>query len=444
MKHERLVETIGLPQNLEAERLVLGQVLITGGDAFPSLAEIVTGDAFTTQQHRLIWQAMTNMHAAGTAIDRVSLYHELSEAGLTEAVGGLTTLVELDADMPALSHPEQYAVIIAEIAEKRQALKVLDAAMTQILSGDPIQGTLTQLAGHLSNVGQVRDGDAPVRIGDALAAIGIDSLISPVTDRPGAIRLPWQNVQELIPALEPTQLMILAARPGLGKTAAGVQIGIYAALQGHGVLMFSLEMGIDEIVSRMIAERGQVNMHKFACGWKPSEVERSSIHRAAAELADLDFHLDRQLNRTGAAISRAVRKHVRKYPNTRLVIVDYLQLAGNESARSNRNEQISEITRGLKLLAMELNIVILALSQLSRDSEKAERPPRLSDLRDSGAIEQDANIVAFLHNRNGGRDTDQPTSEIDFIVAKNRKGALRTRTLTFLRNTTTFIDGKED
>ena len=148
MKHERLVETIGLPQNLEAERLVLGQVLVTGGDAFPSLAEIVTGDSFTTQQHRLIWQAMTNMHAAGTAIDRVSLYHELSEAGLTEAVGGLTTLVELDADMPALSHPEQYAVIIAEIAEKRQALKVLDAAMTQILSGDPIQGTLTQLAGQ--------------------------------------------------------------------------------------------------------------------------------------------------------------------------------------------------------------------------------------------------------------------------------------------------------
>lgn len=444
MRHSELIERMGLPASPDVERMLLGQILLQNS-IFPAIAEIVHEQDFSRRAHMLIWRAIASMHGEGKSIDRVSLAAALDAAGHLDAAGGLAAIAELDSGLPPFASPERWAEIVAEKADARRAITTLDAALQKLLQGNPVTSTLCGLGASLSRFDDGEMGKtAPIRAGEILESVGLDSLIRPAMAREGAIELPWPSVRDLIPALEPTELMILAARPGLGKTAAAVQIGIHAARQGHGVLMFSLEMALNEILSRMIAERGQVNMHKFACGWQPKETERHQIHQAATEIGELPFFLDQQLSRTVTAIARATRNHIRTHPGTRLVIVDYLQLAGSDSSRANRNEQISEISRGLKLLAMEMNVAILALSQLSRDSEKGERAPRLSDLRDSGAIEQDANIVAFLHNKGGAKDTDQPTTSVDFIVAKNRKGALRTRSLTFLRNTTTFIDGGND
>ena len=439
MRHEKLIEYLGLPASTEAERMLLGQILVNP-DIFPAMMDIVSAGDFSLERNRLIFAAMDALHRSGKAIDRITLYSHLSTAGKAEAAGGLSWISELDQDCPPVAHPESYAAIVSEKAFQRNAITTLSDAIKRMMAGESAAAVLAELSGI--GKGAENGADSAVRLGEAITQIGLDRLVAPARGRAGSISLPWNSLWDTIPALEPGQLIIVAARPGIGKSAAAVQMALHAARQGNHVVLYSLEMGIEETIGRILAAESQVNLHAARCGYKLTPEDRRKLKEAAAELctSDYPFYLDKHLVRTGPAISRATRRHAQKHP-LHMIVIDYLQLAGSENQKINRNEQIAEITRSLKLLAKELEIVVVVLSQLSRDGDKAGRPPQLSDLRDSGAIEQDADKVIFLHQKNGGRDTDQPTCEVDFIVAKNRSGTLRARTLTFLRNYTKFVDG---
>lgn len=430
------------PNDLQAEESVLGAMLLSK-EAIGIASEILTADDFYKPAHGHIFEAITALHGAGEPADPVTVADELRRAGLLDAIGGPSILVHLQTATPATSNAQRYARIIEEHALLRRLINVAgEIAEASYDLPDDVTKVVDHAESLVFQVAQRRVTDTMAPIHDLLDA-NIDQLEQvyengePVSGAPTG----FTDLDELILGLQPNALYVLGARPSAGKTALGLCIATNIALESNkAVLLFSLEMSQLELTQRMLCAEARVDSRKVRNG-RLNESDWAKIAHATGRLAEAPIWIDDNPNLTIMEIRSKARRLKARVGDIGLVVVDYLQLMTGRSRAENRQVEVSEISRGLKILARELECPVLALSQLSRGLEmRSDKRPMLADLRESGSIEQDADVVMFIY-RDEVYNPDSPdrgTAEI--LVSKHRNGPTGTVRLAFLDHYTKFAN----
>ncbi len=392
------------PSNLQAEESLLGAMLLSK-DAIAVASESLTADDFYKPAHGHVFDAITALHGAGEPADPVTVAEELNRAGLLDAVGGAATLVSLQANTPAVSNAGRYAKIIEELALLRRLISVAGeiAEMSYDLPDD-VTKTIDRAETLVFEVAQHRVTDTLAPIHDLLDA-NLDRLEhlyergEAVTGTPTG----FVDLDDLLSGMQPNALYIIGARPSAGKTALALNIASNAALEAsRPVLLFSLEMSQLELTQRMLCAEARVDSKKLRTGHL-TEQDWSKIAHATGRLAEADIWIDDNPNLTIMEIRSKARRLKSRVGDLGLVVVDYLQLMTGRSSAESRQVEVSEISRGLKILARELECPVIALSQLSRNLEmRADKRPMLADLRESGCLTGDTTVVRA--------DTGQPVT----------------------------------
>jgi replicative DNA helicase len=413
------------PQNLDAERAVLGSLILDPHFCDDVVLILRPGD-FYADAHRKLYSHVVAMHDAGKRIDPTLLVERLKQAGDFEAIGGAAYIAEVVHAVPVAAHAVHYAQIVREKA----TLRALIHATTEILRDayDPVleaKDLVNQAEEKIFSVSDERSTDSVSTMHDVLVAAfeQIDHRL----EHGGATGIPtgFVELDNLTGGLHDEELVILAARPSMGKTALATNIADYVAVQANvGTLFVSLEMSRLELAQRMLCGRGEIDGRKFRTGYLSGE-DRDKLVKASAELSKAPLFIDDTPSRNVTEISACARRLKRK-ANLGLIIIDYLQLIEPENPRDPRQEQVAKMTRQLKHAARKLKVPILCLAQLNRQAEDAR--PRLSHLRESGAIEQDADVVMFIHREDFGISREEAKEKdllgkADLMVAKQRNGA---------------------
>lgn len=428
------------PQDLEAEKSVLGSLLFSS-EAFDEVIQHLQASAFYSDAHRRIFQCIHGMYERGVrAIDVVTLAHELKKQNDLEEIGGAAYLNEIMSAVPHAAHAEYYARIVRDKWLQRSLIEACTESLREAYHGhDEIENILAQAERRVFGIVEQQENISRISIDDILDATF--QRIFERMDQEGAISgLPtgFFGLDEYTSGFQPTELIVLAARPSMGKTALVCNIAMSVAKAGKGVLLFSLEQSKLELAERLLCIHAKISGHKLRKG-ELDEFEQSTLMEAANELRTFPIFIDDQAGRTMSQIS-AIARRLKRRSQMDMVVIDYLQLIESEDRNTPREQQISSITRRLKFLAKDLNIPVIALAQLNRGVEQREdKRPRLSDLRESGAIEQDADIVMFLHRPEAYDPEDRP-GEADLIVSKNRHGPIGTVELVWLREMLRFGD----
>lgn len=433
-----------LPSNIEAEKSVLAACMLNP-DAIDEIATKLAPENFFRPAHQRIFEGMLELNFRHIPIDQISLAERLSAEGQLEAVGGRPYLVELANNTLALTNWKSHT----EIVKRTSVLRDLVYASTNINAlaydaPDDTNAVIEEAEKMLFNVTQKRVSSSFQNITDLLtqAFDDIDELVNNKSHMAG-VPTGFTDVDKLFWGLRGGDLLILAARPGVGKTSFALNLATNAAKSGAAVAMFSLEMGANQLVQRILCAEARVNLGQLRAG-NLKEGDWNAIMNAAATLSGLELYIDDTPGLSLLEMRAKARRQLRDKKKG-LIIVDYLQLMQPPSTRrdGNRAVEVAEISRGLKVLAKELDMPLLALSQLSRAVEmRGTKRPMLSDLRESGSIEQDADIVMFID-----RSMDEVEAEQDgrpdlgtaeLIVAKHRNGATRDITLSFNPEYTKF------
>ncbi len=426
-----------LPHSDEAERSVLGAVLLDNHQ-FHRAAELLGAASFYSPRHQKIFQAMQALAEAGRAIDLVTLKDQLERTRDLEACGGPAYLASLVDGVPRSANVEYYAEIVKDKAVRRQLLRaahsIVDAASGPEGTADQLldmaEGEIFRVAGE-----RLRSGFRPL---SAIAAEGL-KVIEGLTQRREVVTgIPTGLTQldEMTAGLHPADLVILAARPAMGKTALALGIGAHAALRAQRkVGIFSLEMSHLQLFMRLLCAEARVDNHRLRTG-RVSNEDWQRIIRAYSALSSAPIFIDESPGVTILEM-RAKARRLAYERGLDLLIVDYLQLMRGRGVRyESRQQEISDISRSLKELAKELHVPVVALSQLSRAPEQRgrDRRPQLSDLRESGAIEQDADVVLFLYREEVyRRDDPELRGRAELIIGKQRNGPIGTLPLVFIR-----------
>jgi replicative DNA helicase len=430
------------PHNLQAEESLLGAMLLSK-EAVSIASEVLTADNFYKPAHAHIFDAITSLSAAGEPADPVTVAEELSRAGLLDAIGGPATLVTLQAATPAVSSASRYARIIEEHALLRRLIGVAGeiAEMSYGLPED-VTKTVDQAETMVFEVAQRRATDTLAPLSDLLGT-NLDHLEDVVSRGESITGMPtgFLDLDDLLSGLQPNALYVVGARPSMGKTALALGMACNAAIESHRpVLLFSLEMGQLELTQRLLCAEARVDSRKVRTG-QLTESDWGKIAHATGRLAEAPIWIDDNPNVTIMEIRSKARRLRSRLGDLGLIVVDYLQLMSGRSNAENRQVEISEISRGLKILARELECPVVALSQLSRQLEmRADKRPMLADLRESGAIEQDADVVMFIY-RDDVYNLDSPdrgTAEI--LISKHRNGPTGMVRLAFLDHYTKFAN----
>ena len=429
------------PQNLEAERGVLGSVLLMN-EVLDEVVEVLAADHFYTDGHRKIFSAIRRLYDNGTqAIDPLTLAEELVRHSQLDDIGGASYLEQVLESVPHAAHARYYAGIVREKWVQRQLIFACNEILSECYDGsndpdDVLSAAEQRIFRILDDQGEPRKIEIKDILLDAFDRINErmenDEVIS-------GIPTGFPDLDQRLNGLQPSELVVLAARPSMGKTALVCNLAEGVAMEtGQGVLLFSLEQSNLELAERLLCIRSQVNSHRLRSGTLDDDERKLLIH-ASAELSEAPLFLDDQPGRTIAQIT-AVARRLQRRNDVRVVIIDYLQLIEPEDKSSPREQQIALITRRLKALAKELSVPVIALAQLNRGVEHREdKRPRLSDLRESGAIEQDADVVMFLHRPEHYNPEDRP-GEADVIIAKNRNGPTDSVTLTWIKESMRFTN----
>lgn len=407
-----------LPANPDAERLVLGSILLNGA-IFPQISAVLSAHDFSLEKHRRIFARMLELDEHGEPIDRITLTSALMDQGQLESVDGMAYIVSLDAGLPEIPNLDSYVRIVQEKSILRQAVFACTSVIRETLGkyGDSaaVIARLQELTDSLNKAARVDDLATIERITEE---VGPGKILGTAGEI--AIPSPWLRLNQIIGGFNPSEMACIGARPSQGKTVMACQIALHAAEQGKHAVIFSLEMNKESLLRRFVSARSGIAHHRLRSG----ELDAEARHQAQFTLAELcelkTLYMDDRSS-TLAKIRAQLTKTKARHPID-LVVIDYLQLIATPSTRS-RVEQITEISRGIKDLARQFNCAMVVPSQLSRESEKEKREPRLSDLRDSGTIEQDSDLVIFPHRK----DDQQPEEThvaTDFIVAKQRNGRL--------------------
>jgi replicative DNA helicase len=420
--------------NVEAERAILGAVLLDN-QAFSEAAEVLVPEDFALDSHRRIYRRMMDLSERAAPIDMLTLVNELEAQKDLQSVGDVSYISSLLDGVPDRPSIAIYVGMVRDKARLRGACHVADLMLVQAMDGRETADTV--IAGAESGLFELTER----RIGKGFRTVkevvldsfgSIDDMLNrgaPIT----GVATHFLGLDAATCGLQKAELTILAARPSMGKTALAMNITENAAyLDRKVVAVFSLEMSADGLAQRLFCSRGEVNLQRFRKG-DLNEQEKRQIAKAADEIASCGIHID---DTAGLAVSemRAKARRLKQKHGLDLIVIDYLQLmSGGSKSFENRTQEVSAITRGLKGLAKELDVPVLALSQLSRETEKRENSrPRLSDLRDSGSIEQDADVVLFIYREEVYKPlVIEVSGTAEIIIAKQRNGPIATVSLAF-------------
>ncbi|GHG37875.1 replicative DNA helicase [Deinococcus indicus] len=411
------------PHNPQAETSVLGSVLLDSDLMRHPVVSILRTEDFYSTRHRLIWAAFQALHSEDKPADLITVVDHLTKRGQLDEAGGMVYLAGLSDTVPTSVYAEHYALIVKEHAHRRAMISHANTITRHAYDGDMPLEDLQHLAGTLPEL-EFGAGDGLVHLSDSL-----DEVMSEVENASGArgISTGLKDLDDMTNGLEPGRLYVLAARPGMGKSGLAFQIGISAALRGEHALGFSLEMPAREISARILASEARVGLDRLTRSrhepgvLQPRDMDR--LRSARDRLSGAPFTvLPKSGLRLQELIAQVHRAHERRPLS--LFILDYIQLVQvNGRGGDNMTARVTEITNALKSLALELNIPVLALSQLSRAVE--QRPnhrPQLSDLRESGSIEQDADVVMFIYRDEYYNPQTDQQGVAEIIVGKNRNG----------------------
>jgi replicative DNA helicase len=430
------------PHNLDAEESLLGAMLLSRA-AIDVASESVSPDDFYKPAHGHIYEAITSLSSQGEPVDPVTVAEELRRHDLLDLVGGPATLISLQAATPATSSAARYAKIVEENALLRGLIGVAGEISELGYSlPDDVTEAIDRAESMMFEISQHRQTDSMSRLHDLLDQT-LDSLEA-LYERGDAITgtpTGFTDFDELTAGLQPNALIVVGARPGMGKTSFAMGMAGHAALEASlPVLFFSLEMSRVELSQRLLCSEARVDSTKVRNG-RLSDDDWRRISHAIGRLGEANLWIDDNPNVTVMEIRAKARRLQSKVGQLGMIVVDYIQLMSGRSSAENRQVEVAEISRGLKILARELQCPVVALAQLNRGLEqRADKRPMLSDLRESGSLEQDADVVVFLY-RDEQYNADSPdrgTAEV--LVAKHRAGPTGMVRLAFLDHYTKFAN----
>ena len=438
----------GLPTNVDAERFVLGSILLDDS-LYVQAAGTLEAEDFSLEKHRRIFKRMGDLQDRGERIDRVTVANELLKFNELEACDGLSYLVSLDDGLPQIPNLDSYIRIVKDKAVLRRIIFASQHMMNRCLLGEEEPGDI--LAGAEETL--LKLGEARVKNGlqnpDQILQNydgGINAFLDP-SKRIKGISTGFSKFDEYTGGLHGGDLFILAARPSMGKTALALNIAQHVALKNkQTVAVFSLEMSKESLLTRMLCATARVDSQRFRAGYLTQE-ERRKLNTALHELVEAPLYIDDTPGVHLMDMHAKLRRLQAERNKLGLVIVDYLQLMTGRGRFENRNQEVSALSRGMKLLAKELNVPMLVLSQLSRavETRQGDHRPQLSDLRESGSIEQDADVVGFIFREEVyNRDREDLKGLAELIIAKQRNGPVGTVNLVFLHAQTKFENRAED
>jgi len=438
------------PHNLEAEQAILGSMFLSAEAVENTLSSLQPED-FYRPAHARIYRAIRHLYDRNVPIDQVSVADRLEAAGELDQAGGKAYLLDITGVVPTAANAHRYA----EIVKRMSMLRQLIGAATHIVelgyeAPDDLTEVVEEAEKRIFDVTNQRVTSNFTHIQELLGTVfeELEDLFEHQRHVTG-VPTGFEDLDRLLAGLHRGDLIILAARPSVGKTAFALNIAVNAAKAGTSVALFSLEMASDQLVQRVLCSEARVNSQDMRTGYV-KEQDWTPISKAMARLAELDVHIDDTSSMSILELKAKARRLLRERPNS-IVIVDYLQLMQPTTRRSeNRQTEIAEISRGLKALAKDLSVPVLALSQLSRAVEqRAGKRPQLSDLRESGAIEQDADVVMFIDRNTdprGSEDEDDrpPRGIAEIIVAKHRNGPIGSAKLAFVDRFAKFVDAARE
>jgi replicative DNA helicase len=439
----------GLPANPDAERYVLGSILLNDS-VYLQVAGTLEPDDFSLEKHRRIYSRMKDLYDRGGRIDRVTLADELMKQGQLESVDGLSYLISLDEGLPALANLDGYVRIVKDKSILRKLIFNAQAVINRCLLGEEEpDAILASTEESLLKLGESRSKDQLSSPADIIEKFpgGISAFLDP-SQRVRGLSTGFAKFDEMTGGLNGGELFILAARPSMGKTALALNIAQHVATHPRmrkPVAVFSLEMSSSSLLTRLLCAAARVDQHKYRAGFLNQE-ERRKLQVALADLTEAPLFLDDTAGVHLMDVHSKLRR-MKSEHGLSLVVIDYLQLMSSRGRNENRNQEVSAISRGLKLMAKDLDVPFIVLSQLSRASETrpGDHKPQLSDLRDSGSIEQDADLVAFIYREEVyKRDREDIKGLADLIIAKQRNGPIGIVPLRFLGQFTRFENRAED
>ncbi len=443
------------PHSDEAERAVLGGIFLNA-DTLPDAQEYVTADDFYKKAHRLLFQAMTDLQDNGTAIDTVTVTDYLDNHNQLDDIGGAGYITDLVASTPIASNVVYYAKIVQQKSTLRKLINTAqNIASRSYTEQDDVEGLVEDAERQIMDVSENRNQAGFKQIKDVLnqAMAQIDQLYQndqTITGLPTGFR----DLDKITTGLHEDEMIILAARPAVGKTAFALNIAQNVGTKtDKSVAIFSLEMGAEQLVNRMLCSEGSIDANHLRTG-QLNEEEWQNLIIAMGSLSKAKIYMDDTPGIRMAEIRAKCRRLAREQGDLGLIIIDYLQLIEG-SGQENRQQEVSAVSRQLKKLAKELHVPVIALSQLSRGVEqRQDKRPVLSDIRESGSIEQDADIVAFLYrddyyrdaegddddDQGGSDDGDDNVGEVEVIIEKNRSGPRGTVKLLFVKSYNKFTN----
>jgi replicative DNA helicase len=439
-----------LPFNNEAEQSVLGAMFLSKY-ALQKALEVLTPDIFHNNANSLIFKAIESLNEKNIPLDLTTLTAELDSKKELNKVGGVSYLTEIVNIVPSAANIDEYIRIIEEKATLRRLIEEATLILNNSYnSSADLSEILEDAEKKILNVVKTRKGTEFRKIQEVLTKTQSDiEALSQLKGDITGLSTGFKEIDMLTAGLHPGELIIIAARPAMGKTAFAVNLGVNMAINsGLPIAIFNLEMSAEQLTNRMLSSVGQIELNKLKTG-KLTNNDWKRLNEAISKLAETKIFIDDSPGKTITEIRAKCRRLASEQEKIGAIIIDYLQLIdGTNKFGANRQQEVAEISRSLKTLALELEVPVIALSQLSRKVEDREdKRPLLSDLRESGSIEQDADIVAFLHREDYYKPSeaiDEVTSKSEFIVAKHRNGPTKIIDLIFKRNTSTFVNFTSD
>ena len=427
------------PQDVIAEQSVLGGMLLSK-DAISDVVEILRERDFYRPAHELIYDAIVDLYGRGEPADPVTVSAELTKRGDLVRAGGAPYLHTLISSVPTAANAGYYAKIIRERAIMRRLVeagtKIVQLGYTD--EGE-VDDAVDQAQAEVFAVTERREADDYIQLSQLLPAAldEIEKISAGIVGQ--GVKTGFKDLDALTNGFHPGNMIVLAARPAVGKSTLGLDIARYASIhKGETSVIFSLEMSRSEITMRMLSAEARVPLNNIRSG-NFKEEEWSRMARRMGEISQAPMFIDDSPNLSLMEI-RAKSRRLKQRHNLKLIVIDYLQLMTSGKRVENRQQEVAEFSRQLKILAKELNVPIVAISQLNRSPEqRADKKPMLSDLRESGSIEQDADVVILLH-REDLYDSQNRSGEADLIVAKHRNGPTRTITVSAQLHFARFTD----
>jgi replicative DNA helicase len=426
------LEGVQLPHSIDAEQAILASLVVdpSGMDDLQ-----LSRDDFYIPEHAEIFTAIQKLYAESRTVDVATLIDKLTTSGVYDDSGGREYITHLVREIPAVAGCSEYARIIKNHAAMRRIICAADEIREAALHGGDAQSVVALAESKIYGITDEKAKSGFVDIGTGILTM-FQNLhdLSEKPDQYRGLQTGFDALDSVIIGMNKSDLVLVGARPGMGKTALAMNIATNAAKNGKTVAVFSLEMSADQLISRIMASEAQVPSHFLRTGniqdWVP-------LAHASSCMAETKLVID---DTPGLSVSQ-IKSRLRRVKDLGLVVIDYLQLMQSDTTTGNRVQEVGEISRGLKLLAKELSVPVICCAQLSRSPEsRPDKRPMLSDLRESGSIEQDADIVLFLYREDYYKDESPEQSVAEVIVAKNRHGSVGKVKLGWIGSYTKFVN----